>query len=447
MNGHQQTHNPYPQNQLFTHNRDGVPSPPGYAFNVIGQLVPLAYQPWMFGPQQTWESFYNPEFLAWGQSDATIEPQPSADPNLPARWGKDPLGRAVPPLTHQDVALVPNWQYVGRELDDPDRPTQDNGTLALTGIGVTGAPARINFKVAQSIAAYIFVPSPTQEFALSINDPTQRTPVGVPPVQPGVDSIPLGGAVPVARLSIGHKGNQIDNVIDVPPGETIAIPFGGSFGNVNTFLTPKYFNIDPNGEPGTGFRTYILFPGGPRLVEPPTGGAPPPTPGTSAIWNDMTAQVLPMNHFTGLEPPVVGQNGVTSGNPNTTPFLAWFALAPGAVVPIPETQATRRFYGTVNATAVIANPLANPVVRGGGVTVAPIAQNAGTVKLVGNPGLVFVIRGNTPFANFGPFPANTEIVVPANASSIIVWAAINLTQPGVPTIEEFFELVYTLSFG
>src|SRR5262249_3404639 len=156
-----------------------------------------------------------------------------------------------------------------------------------------------------------------------------------------------------------------------------------------------------------GFRTYILFPGGPRLAEPPTAGAAPPTPGTSGVWNDMNAQALPRNNFDGLGVPVLGLNNVPQGNPNTVPFLAWFALAPGSVVPIAATQATRRFYGTVNATAVIANPLAQPAaVRPGGVTVAPIAQNAGTVKLVGNPGLVFVIRGNTPFANFGPFPAN-----------------------------------------
>src|SRR5262249_37544765 len=173
------------------------------------------------------------------------------------------------------------------------RPTQDNGTLALTGIGVTGAPARINFKVAQPIAAYIFVPSPNQEFALAINDATQRTPLGVPPTQSGIAAIPIGGAVSVAQLPIGHKGIQVDNVIDVPPGETVAIPFGGSFGNVNTFLTPKYFNIDPDAEPGTGFRTYILFPGGPRLAEPPTAGAAPPTPGTSGVGNDMDAPPLP----------------------------------------------------------------------------------------------------------------------------------------------------------
>jgi hypothetical protein len=440
MNGHQQTHNPYAQNQLFTHNRDGVPSPPGYGFNVIGQLVPLAYQPWMFGPQQAWESFYNPEFLAWGQSDATIEPQPSADPNLPARWGKDPLGRAVPPVTHQDVALVPNWQYVGRELDDPDRPTQDNGTLALTGIGVTGAPARINFKVAQSIASYVFVPNPNDEFALAIQDPSQPTPLGVPPVQAAITDPPVGGAVSVAHLSFGHKGTQIDVVYDVPPGQTVAIPIGASQGITSTFLTPKYFHNTAvaGGEPGTGFRSYLLFPLGPPLTQPPG------TPGGSNVWNSMTAQALAFNNFPGLQAPQGGSPPV--GNPNSTPFLAWFALAPG-IVPIPETQATRRFYGTVLSTVALPNPLANPIVRADHVTVAPIANNASTVKLVANPGLNFIIRGNSPFANYGPFPANTEITIPANATSIIVFTVANLTQPGVPQLEEFFELVYTLSFG
>ena len=351
------------------------------------------------------------------------------------RWGKDPLGRAVPPLTHEHFALVPNSRYVNRDLDDPDRPTQDNGTLALTGIGATGSPARINFNVAQSIASYVFVPSPDTEFALSIQDPTQPTPLGVAPVQATIDVPPVGGCVSVAQLSFGHKGNTIDVVYDVPPGQTIAVPFGGSQGVTKTYLTPKYFKTGQ--EAGTMFRNYLLFPagsgrasGGPPLTQPPG------TPGGSSIWNDMSAQALPMNGFTGL----------TLANPNTTPFLAWFALAPG-IVPISSTQATRRFYGTVPATAALSNPLTVPPSQPGQVQVAPVARYASTVKLVANPGLSFVVRGNSPFALYGPFPANTEITMPANANSILVWATANLAQIGAATIEEAFELVYTLPFG
>jgi hypothetical protein len=284
------------------------------------------------------------------------------------------------------------------------------------------------------------VPSPNDEFALSIQDRAQPTPLGVPPVQASIDVAPVGGAVSVAHLSFGHKGNMIDVVYDVPPGQTVAIPIGASQGVTSTFLTPKYFNDTAvaGGEPGTGFRSYLLFPGGPPITQPPG------TPGGSSVWNSMTAQALAFNAFPGLQVPQGGSPPV--GNPNSTPFLAWFALAPG-IVPIPETQATRRFYGTVKCLVALANPLSNPIVRANQVTVGPIANNASTVKLVANPGLIFAIRGNSPFAIYGPFPANTEIPLPANATSIIVWAAVNITQPGNPDIEEFFELVYTLSFG
>jgi hypothetical protein len=428
MNGHQQTHNPHGnQNVLFTHNRDGTPAPPGYAFNVIGQLVQLAYQPWMFGPQQAWENFDNQEFLAWGQSDATIEPQPSPDPNLPMRWGKDPLGRAVPPLTHEHFALVPNAQYIGRDRDDPERPTQDNGTLALTGIGGTGSPARINFRVPQSIVAYTMVPSPDLEFALSIQDPTQPTPLGVAPVQADIAHPPVGGCVSIVQMSIGHKGNTFDMTYDVPPGQIVKFPFGGSQGIIKTLLTPKYFTT--SNELVTTFRNYLVAgPGSQPLTQPPG------TPGGSSIWNDMTAATLPNNGFAGL----------TLANPNTTPFLSWFALAPG-IVPIPETQAIRRFYGTVQCTNTVPNPLTAAIVNPEGIQVSPVAYGATVVELSGNPGLQFVVRTNDPFIFYGPYPANLKVTLPGNATSILVYESKDLSQVGNPIIEVPYELLYYMS--
>jgi hypothetical protein len=437
MNGHQQRTNPHsPPPDLYTHNRDGVPSPAGFAFNRIGQLVPLAYQPWMFGPQQAWESFYNPEYLAWGQGDATIEPQPNIDPGLPARWGKDPLGRAVPPLTHEHFAFVPNYEYINRE--DPEQPTQNNGTLALTGIGAIGAPARIMYRRSKSLISYVLVPSPDVEFALSIQDATQPSPLGVPPTQGGVAEPPIGGCVSIVQASIGHLGNTFDFIYDVPPGQIIHVPFGGSFGQIRTLLVPKYFAPSLVPEPGTGFRQYLLI----NATGSPTLTQPPGTPGGSSIWNNMTPQVLAQNNFAGLGLPA----GAGVGNPNTTPFLAWFGEAEGSFMNIPQTAPVRRFYGTVMCTATVPNPLSVPIVNAEGVTVAPVAYNVKTVTLNSNPGLSFIARGNVPNALFGPYPANTPITIPANTTSIIVFANTNLTQTGVPVIEEYFELDYTLSF-
>jgi len=447
MNGHQQTHNPYAQNILFTHNRDGTPAPAGLAFNVIGQLVPLPYQPWMFGPQQAWESLYNDPYVALQNSDASIEPQPSADPGLPMRWGKDPLGRAVPPITHEHVALVPNYEYINRE--DPDQPTQDLGSLALTGIGATGTPARINYRRSKSLVGYTMVPSPDLEFALALKDRSQPTPLGVLPIQTSIAEPPVGGCVSVIQMSMGHKGNQFDFVIDVPAGQIVQVPFGASFGATRSFLTPKYFNreADATIEPD-GFRFYILFPGGPPLTTPPGPSAGPPNiSGSSAIWNSMTADILPRNGFPNLSPPMYDGNGtLISGNPNTTPFLGWFAESWGSFRNTSQTQAIRRFYGTVPCSAVIANPLSNPVVNAENIVVCPVAQNAKTVKLLAAPGLSFVVRGNSAFSFYGPFPANMDIDLPQNATSILVYATSDLSQPGNPVIEEFFELEYKLSF-
>jgi hypothetical protein len=426
MNGHQQIHNPHsPFNGLWTHDRNGQPAPPGFAFNIAGQLVQLAFQPWQQvgpfpKPTIPWESLDNPDYVSLAQGESTIEIQPGVDPTVPLRYGKDPLGRAVPPLTHEHVALVPQAVYQNQE--DPDAPTQDNGTLALTLVGARGAVARINYRRAKSLISYVEVPSPDEIFPLSINNPSQPSPLNVPPVQATVDVPPVGGCISVAQISFGHKGAQFQALYDVPPGQIIHVPFGGSFGQTDSMLAPKYYTPSTTVTPTNpnGFRVYLLFPAGPQL--------------NASLWNTLTQTVLVDNGFV---------------NANSVPYLGWFAEAVSFSNTV-FSQPTRRFYGTSFCTAVQANPLGMPpIANADQVTVAPIAWFASQVTLVGEPGLVFAIQTNTTAAGpqyFGPFPANQAVQMPAGATQILVWAALNLTQPGYPRLEVPWELDYTLSF-
>lgn len=424
MNGHQQRHNPHsPNNMLWAFNRDGMPAPPGHAFNVAGQLVQLAYQPWMFepgdpqgNPQPPWESFDNPAYISAMQNRSTIETQPSTDPTAPSRYGKDPLGRAVPPVTHQGTSLVSQDEYIRNE--DPDEPTQDYGALALTTVGSRGNPSRTAYRRSKSLVSYVEVPSPDEPFALSLNDPAFPSPLNVPPVQGAIDDPPVGGCVSIAQISFGHLGSQFQALYDVPPGQIVKIPFGASYGETNSMLAPKYYHQGV--EAGTGFINYLLTPGGPPL--------------TNQLWNTLSQSVLPENGFF---------------NPNSVPYMGWFARAV-SFANNAFSQPLRRFYGTVLCTAVLPNPLSVPIVGPTSVTVCPVAWFASQVTLVSNPGLNFIVRGLTSAAGitqtWGPFPANQAITLPAGATSIIVFPVAVLVQPGVPRIQEAFELDYALSF-
>jgi hypothetical protein len=408
---------------LWTMNAQGVPAPDGWAYNVAGQLVQLAFQPWQsapsdrFGsPQPPWESFDNPDYINAMQGRSTVEIQPSNDPTAPPRWGKDPLGRAVPPVTHEHVALVPDTEYMRQE--DSDVPSTDYGGLALTGVGISGAPSRTVYRMSKGLISYVEVPSPDEPFALAINDPTQPNPLNVPPVQATIGDPPIGGCVSISQISFGHKGSQFQALYDVPPAQIIHVPFGASYGASTSLLVPKYYT--PATEAGTTFRDYLLFPGGPVL--------------TNLLWNTLNQNVLVQNGFT---------------NPNSVPFMGWFALA-DSFSNTTFSQPNRRFYGSVLCTAAIANPLQSPIANPTQVTVVPVAWFASQVTLVGNPALVFAVRGLTSAGGvtqiWGPFPANQAITLPAGATSILVWAASSLIQPGVPRIDEVFEVVYTLSF-
>jgi len=419
MNGHaQRQHGPTAHPSLYSHSPSGVPAPDGYAYNHAGQLVQLAYQPWMFNPQLPWESFGNPAYASLMQNRSTIELQPGADPTVGKAYGQDPLGRAVPPLTHQDVALVPMDAY--QPNPNIDLPTQDNGTLALTGVGARGAVARIAYRYrAKSLISYVEVPSPDADFALATVDPTQPSPLNVPPTQASLIVPPIGGCVSIAQIAFGHLGSQLNALYDVPPGQIIHVPFGGSFGQTDSMLVPKYYT--PTIDPVTGFRIYLVTPAGVDIL-------------TTKAWNTLTQNVLPLNGFT---------------NPNLVPYMGWFAEA-FAFSNTVFSQPVRRFYGSCFCTAVPANPLADPPVNADQVTVCPVAWFASQVTLVGNPGLLMVIQTLTSTGGiaqqYGPFPANQAVTMPAGATQILVWAGTNLTQPGVARLEVPFELDYTLSF-
>jgi len=412
-----------PNDLLWAFNRDHQPAPPGYAFNVAGQLVQLAYQPWMNQQQPNspmqlpWESLDNPVYTDFAMGKSTIEMQPGVDSTAPPNWGGNPMsGHGRPEGNAQVASLVPSFEY-----PDTNQPIQDNGTLALTFVGMRGAVARTKYRFSKPLVGYIFVPSPDEIYALAFRDQTQPTPLGVMPTQANETVPPVGGAVAIAQISFGHLGAQFQAQLDVPMSQIIHVPFGGSFGQFDSMLVPKYFTS--SSEANTTYRNYLVIPGGPVL--------------TSAAFNTLTQAALPANGFT---------------NPNAVPIAGYFTMGDAAFSNTRLTQPTRRFYGTVQATAAAVNPIAVPPVTPGSVTVCPVAWFASSVILSGNPGLNFFVRTFVPPVAagvpqfLGPYPANVPINLPNNAESLLVYPTANLTQPGAAPYEVPFEAVFNLSF-
>src|SRR5208337_1970757 len=102
----------------FTTDNYGRVAPPGWAFNAQGELVQLPYAPWSQGPQMGWEDPNNPDYLEYAQGRMSIETQPSADPRVAlSRAGKTESVGHYAPVTHQDVALVPQRAYLDTQGD------------------------------------------------------------------------------------------------------------------------------------------------------------------------------------------------------------------------------------------------------------------------------------------------------------------------------------------
>ncbi len=414
-----------PDERLWTHNHQGMPAEDGFAFNAQGQMVPLPYQPWMQGPQQPWSSFATPDYKSLMQGNSTIEMQPQADPSLPRGYGVDPMGRPALP-THQQVSLVPASAYMKDE--NPDIPTQDNGTLANTPIGARGDVARINYRLSKSLVGYIEVPSPDAEVALAMINPNFMPVLNVPPVQANGAVPPVGGAVAIAQISFGHKGVQLQVLFDTPQNQIIHVPFGGSFGILASMLAPKYYKNFDSIVNTKQLRQYLLTPLGGIILTNPSGVL---HADNSALWNTLTQAILPLNISQVPQPLLIN-------NPNTVPYQGWFAVSNGAFTNTTLTQPLRRFYGTVAAAVT-------PFFQN---TRCPVAWYASQVTLIANPALVFFINGLTSAGGitqrWGPFPVNQPVTIPVGATTIDVGDAVGLG--GAVNIEVNFELDYALSF-
>lgn len=400
MNGqgpHSQQHGYVPGlPEYFTHNQYGQVAPFGYAFNRQGELVQLPYAPYAEGPQIAWESPDNPDYLQYAQGRSTIENQPSPDPRLPARYGKqDSVGHRAP-ITHQDVAIVPLSERL-RRRDGDDIAQQEEGTWSPATFDTPASPVRIRWELGREILGVVQVDPPA---------PSSNSPLLVVPVGSSEPATPFfGGAVSIAVAAFGHLGTQRQMAFDVRPGTMVKLPTVDSFLRIAGRIVPRYFaHADTGAEPDI-LRTYLLYPGGPELTNDSFSDLPPNImelqgniPGT--IVNAGAQQV-----------PVI--------------FSGWPAegLSP---TPDQETLPTRIFNGSVPSSGPSPAPFTNrariPIPHGA----ISVAIFGGFYNPADTPAAVTVEwtqNLDIPGATVGPFPSDPESPVPIvpGATSIDVF--------------------------
>jgi hypothetical protein len=298
-----------------------------------------------------WEVPENPLYLAYAQGRATIENQPSADPRLPQRYGKEgnPAVGHIAPITHEDVALVPQSAYLDKRGDVV--PTQDEGTGAQAIFDMPASFARTRYELSKDILGYVEVEAPLQ----GTNSPLLVVPSGI--VEgPGV-APPFGGVVSLAIFQFGHLGAQVANIVaDVLPGTLVRAPSASSFMRVTGRLAPRYFAASDTGVAPNITRVYLLFPGGPALTNDSFSNLPPNIlelqgNGSGTIVA-AGAQAAPVNYF------------------------GWCAHGYVAT-PIFDSVPTRVFRGTVPCSGPApAAPFTNRAR-------IPIPQGANSVRLMG----------------------------------------------------------------
>ena len=405
-----------PQQLYFRTDAYGRLAPPGYAFNVVGELVQLPYQPWAEGPIMSWEDPQNSDYLEYAQGRMTIEGQPSADPRLPARWGKDNAVGHVAPMTHQDVTMVPQSAYL---RDNGDLvPQQDEGTRGQAVFDAPASPVRTRYILSKEILGVIQVEAP------EANSPLLVVPAGLGEGAPAV--APFGGAVALANFKFGHLGTQISNIIcDVLPGSMVKVTTVSSIVIIGGRLAPRYFATQDTGVAPNILRQYLLFPGGPVL--------------TNDSFSNLPNGIMELQ---GNGPGTIVNAGVAQQPVN---FQGWAGQGL-STTPSIDSLPTRVFRGTVPS-----GPLA-PAAPFTNRSRIPIPQGAQSVRIIGgfnNPvdapqSVPIQWTQNIDVAGMaaGPFQPNTNLPIPIlpGATSIDVFSG---NSVGDATIEvPFFAYFY-----
>lgn len=377
----------------FMHDSDGMPAPPGTAFNVQGELVQLPYDPWAHGPQMAWEDPNNPDYLEYAQGRATIENQPSADPRLPARYGKHLSVGHVAPITQQDVTLVPQSEYLGRDGDEVSQ--QDEGTGSIAVFDMPASIARTRYKLSREIMGVVQVDPPM------LGSPLLVVPTGD---SEGAPVAFFGGAVALGVCQYGHLGTSTQIVFDVLPGALVKIPTVDSFMKITGRMSPRYFASLDTGVSPDIIRTYLLFPGGPVLTNDSFSNLPP---------NIMELQ--------GSGPGTVVAAGVQA---NPINYSGWCAKG---MTPTPdqETLPVRIFRGSVlssGATGAFTNRARIPIPHGA----ISVTVYGGFYNPADTPAAVAVEwTQNLDVTNavLGPFPSDSEspVRIVQGATSIDVF--------------------------
>jgi hypothetical protein len=379
----------------FLHDGSGMPAPQGLAFNLQGELVQLPYDPWAHGPQMAWEDPNNPDYLEYAQGRMTIEGQPSADPRLPARYGKHLSVGHVAPITQQDVTLVPQSEYLGRDGDEVSQ--QDEGTGSAAVFDMPASIARTRYKLSREIQGVVQVDPPTPGSPLLVV-PAGNSEGGGGPVAF------FGGAVSLGICQYGHLGTSTQIVFDVLPGSLVKIPTVDSFMKITGRMSPRYFASSDAGASPTLVRSYLLFPGGPVLTNDSFSNLPP---------NIMELQ----GGGTGT---VVAAG--TQANPIN--YSGWCAKG---MVPIPdqETLPVRIFRGSVPSsgpTGAFTNRARIPIPQGA----ISVAIFGGFYNPADTPSAVTVEwtqNLDVSTAVLGPFPSDPEspVRIVQGATSIDVF--------------------------
>ena len=409
---HSQQHGYIPPGPVyFDFDGLGRPAPPGYAFNARGELVLLPYEPWSEAEQapfpwgMPWEDPQNPAYLEYAQGRMTIEQQPRVDGRLPDRAGRIDSTGHVAPITHEQVALVPQSAYLAKDGDMV--PQQDEGTGSAAIFDMPASIARTRYRLSKSIMGYAEVEAPL----LNSNSPLLVVPTGnaenAPPVAP------FGGAVSLASFQFGHLGGQVANIIaDILPGSLTKVPSASSFMRITGRIAPRYFASSDSGVLPDIVRTYLLFPGGPAL--------------TNDSFTELPPNIMDLQ---GIGPGTIVAAGAQSVPVN---YFGWCALGYTSTPSI-DSLPTRIFRGTVPSSALLA-PFTNrarvPIPRGalsarviGGYNNPADTPQSVPVEWTQNLGWLNAVSG--------PFLSNTAQPIPIlqGATSIDVFGG-GSTIPG-----------------
>ena len=403
--------------EYFVQDSYGRVAPPGYAFNRQGELVQLPFEPWSQGPQMAWDDPQNPDYLEYAQGRMTLENQPNADPRLPARYGKqDSVGHRAP-VTHQDMAMVPQRAYLDTQGDLV--PQQDEGTGSKAIFDMPASIARTRYILSKDIEGLVQVDAPQSDSHLLV------VPAGISEA-PGVVAPPFGGAVALGIFQWGHLGTQSNIVCDVLPSTLVKLPSVASFMRITGRMAPRYFaSRDVGDSPSTIVRTYLLYPGGPPL--------------TNDSFSDLPPNIMELQ---GSGPGTVVAAGVQN---NPINYSGWCALGNSAT-PSTISLPTRVFRGTVpSAGPGPAAPFTNRAR-------IPIPHGAQTVKMIGgffNPAdtlqaVPIIWTQNIDVTNMvaGPFDPQTTQPIPLlqGATSIDIFAG-NSAAAGAIEVP-FFAVFY-----